>query len=196
MSKPSSAAPRPPLERRLGSLWQDRRVPWRTCGTAAAAMVAVLTLAGCSTLPTARPVDVPSSRAVLSDSESPDATRTGAIPVPHDRPASAPATARADAVELAVEATRLFCRPRLTRERWVGDLDRVLTLQAASVYATVDPARVQCSRVGQAARAGEGDGFTQLVTVPTDTWPYRVSLSRASLSAPWLVFRITPTGTR
>lgn len=194
MSKPSSATALPPLERSPGSLWRARRVRWSTRGAGAAAMVAVLTLAGCSTLPPAAPVDVPSSRAVVPESGSPGGAATNAVP--HDRQVSAAATARVDAVELAVEATRLFCRPRVSRARWLGDLGRVLTLQAAAVYATVDPARVGCSRVGQPARAGEGDGFTQLVTVTTNTSPCRVLLSRASLSAPWLVLRIIPAGTR
>lgn len=195
MSKPSSGSCRPRLERSPGSVWRPGRVPWRTRGAGAAAMAAVLTLAGCSALPSEGSAGVPWSRAVVSESQSPADKTTAAGPVPHDRQASATA-ARFDGVGLAVEATRLFCRPRVSRARWIADLDRVLTLEAASVYATVDPARVQCSRVGQPARAGEGDGFTEVVTVPTDTSPCRVSLSRASLSAPWLVFRITPTGPR
>lgn len=195
MIQPSSATPRPPLEHSPRSPWREGRLPRTIPRAVAAATVAVLILAGCSTLPSAHSAGAPSSRALVSESGSAGEATTSAVPVPHDRAASAAPT-RADGVGLAVEATRLFCRPRVSRARWIGDLDRVLTLEAAAVYATVDPARVQCSRVGQPAQAGEGDRFTQLVTVPTNTSPCRVFLSRTSLSAPWLVFRITPTGTR
>ncbi|MGT2427522.1 hypothetical protein [Amnibacterium kyonggiense] len=42
------------------------------------------------------------------------------------------------------------------------------------------------------AHPGEGDDFTQLVTVRTDAGLYRVTVTRASASERWLVFRIAP----
>jgi hypothetical protein len=84
---------------------------------------------------------------------------------------------------------RAFCRPQLTRPVWIADLDRYLTLAAASAYATVQPSRVACARVTAAPRPGEGDDFTRLVTVATDAGPYRVMVTRASASERWLVFR-------
>jgi len=89
-------------------------------------------------------------------------------------------------------AMRAFCRPRLTRPVWIADLDRYLTLAAASAYATVQPSRVACTRVTATAHQGEGDDFTQLVTVRTDAGLYRVTVTRASASGRWLVFRIAP----
>lgn len=95
-------------------------------------------------------------------------------------------------LQIAVEAMGRFCRPRLSAARWIAGLDPFLTLEASTVYASVDPARVQCSRVAPPAQLVEGDGFTQVATVQTDRSAYRVILSRSSLSDPWLVSHIAP----
>lgn len=181
------------LECRLASSWRPGRASLRrAAGTAAAAAAAALVLAGCSTGSEVQsgPVEVRSSG--LPSSYGAPAGSSAM----HDRQGSTTTSAQPDAVQVAVEAIRLFCRPRLRQTRWIADLDRVLTLEAASVYATVDPARVQCSRVELPARADEGDGYTQLVMVPTDGSMYRVTLSKSSLSQPWLVFRIAPAPAR
>jgi hypothetical protein len=181
------------LECRLATSWRPSRASLRrAAGTAAAAAAAALVLAGCST-----GFEVQSGPADMQSSALPFSYRAPAgSSALHDRQASTTTSAQPDAVQVAVEATRLFCRPRLRQTRWIADLDRVLTLDAASVYATVDPARVQCSRVELPARAVEGDGYTQLVMVPTDGSVYRVTLSKSSLSQPWLVFRISPAPPR
>lgn len=89
-----------------------------------------------------------------------------------------------------------FCRPNATGPEWIAGLDRYLTLSAASAYATVDPARVRCRDVVGAPQAKHGDGFSRLVTVMTDAGPYRVTVTRASLSDRWLVFHIAPASAR
>ncbi|MFD1722422.1 hypothetical protein [Amnibacterium endophyticum] len=123
--------------------------------------------------------------------ESPSGSSSGL----HDLEPTRSATA-GGVLQIALTAMSQFCRPRLSAARWIAGMDPFLTLEASSVYATVDPARVQCSHVTPPARLVEGDGFTQVVTVQTDRSPYRVTLSRSSLSEPWLVFRIAPSGTR
>lgn len=87
---------------------------------------------------------------------------------------------------------RSFCHPERTRQAWIAGLDPYLTLAAASAYSTVQPARVSCTRLTASARPGEGDEFTRLVTVPTDGGLYRVTVTRATVSERWLVFRIAP----
>jgi hypothetical protein len=87
---------------------------------------------------------------------------------------------------------RSFCHPERSQQAWIVSLDPYLTVTAASVYATVQPARVACTRVTAAAHPGEGDDFTRLVTVRTDAGPYRVTVTRASASERWRVFRIAP----
>lgn len=153
-----------------------------------AAAMLVLALAGCAPhLPEKSPIEPAAS--AQSRAEPP----TGSKHSPHDR--QTPATPEATApLNTAVAAAKRFCRPELSDSRWFADLSPLLTLEAASVYSTVNPARVQCSQVVLPARKEEGDGFTQVVTVRTDRSPYRVTLSRSSLSDPWLVFRITPAG--
>ena len=153
-----------------------------------AAAILLLALAGCAPhLPEKSPVEPAAS------------TQPSAMPSNgskhglHDRQTSATPAVIAT-LDTAVAAAKRFCRPELSKSRWFADLSPLLTLEAASVYATVNPARVQCSRVVLPARKDEGDGFTQVITVQTDRSPYRVVLSRSSLSDPWLVFRITPVG--
>jgi hypothetical protein len=87
---------------------------------------------------------------------------------------------------------RSFCHPERSPQAWLAGLDPYLTLAAASAYATVQPSRVTCTRVTATARLGEGDDFTQLVTVRTDAGIYRVTVTRASAAEGWLVFRIAP----
>ena len=148
----------------------------------------VLALAGCAPhLPEKSPVE-PSTSA-----QSRAVPSTGSKHGPHDRRTSSTPEAIAP-LNTAVAAAERFCRPALSESRWFADLSPLLTLEAGSVYATVDPARVQCLRVVLPAHKDEGDGFTQVITVRTDRSPYRVTLSRSSLSDPWLVFRITPAG--
>ena len=167
----------PTLARRAGLVFS---------GSAAALLLLVLT--GCAPhLPEKNPFD--------SSAASPSSAAPGTVldSGPHDFQGSA-TSAAADPLDLGLEAVRRFCRPLLPEAQWIAELYPLLTLEAASQYATVDPGRVQCSMVLTPARANEGDGFTRIVTVRTDRSSYRVVLSRSSLSAPWLVFRIALSG--
>ena len=156
-----------------------RRLRHVVSGSAATALV--LALSGCA-------VQQPPETGV-SIAETPRATATGS---PHDWSMPSATSPAEGTSALAAVAMRAFCRPQLTRPVWIADLDRYLTLAAASAYATVQPSRVVCTRVTAAAHAGEGDGFTQLVTVPTDAGLYRVTVTRESVAERWLVFRIAP----
>ena len=122
------------------------------------------------------------------------ASRSGsaaaATPPSDDAPTGA--TSSAQALAVAEHAAVRFCRPELNRQAWITDLDPLLTLAAANAYGTVQPSRVACTRVTATAHPGEGDDFTRLVTVPTDAGPYRITVTRASVSERWLVFRIAP----
>lgn len=159
----------------------------RTAAAGGAALL--LTLTGCSSTP-----DTGAASPRPAAEPTPSAT-----PVPHG---SAPEGAAPDGagqstragLAVAAHATGLFCRPTVSRSKWISDLDAELTLEAAAAYRTVDPARIPCRKVTGPAEAVTGDDYTQLVTVPTDAGRYRVTLSRSSPTASWLVFRITPEG--
>lgn len=175
---------------------QSRRLrsPQRTSVGLAVVLGAVMAsvLTGCGSSPqtdSGHTPDDPVSVPRHAKTPSPDSSVTG----PHDRE-STHKDLQDDAVEIALQAMGRFCRPQLSPADWISGLDPLLTLEAASAYATVNPARVRCTRTAPPARLLEGDGFTQVVAVPTDGSAYRVTLTRSSLSDPWLVSRITPAG--
>ena len=166
----------------------DVRIGRRGLQSAAAGLFLLLGVCGCAPLATARTGENGSRTAEPRPSISrviPDDT-----PAPHDQEKASSPSPSAGTNSLATAAMRSFCHPERSREAWIAGLDPYLTLAAASVYATVQPSRVACTRVTAAPRPGEGDGFTRLVTVPTDAGPYRVMVTRASASERWLVFRI------
>ena len=126
-----------------------------------------------------------------------DRSRSSATPsvvaVPHDAVPSATAgNDVAEAAHTAGAALRAFCQPRRSPSAWIAGLDPWLTMSAAAVYATVDPARVPCSRVTDAGHAAAGDAFTRVVVIPTDAGRYRVTVSRQSTTAPWLASQLVP----
>ena len=156
-----------------------RRLRHVVSGSAATALV--LALSGCA-------VQQPPETGVSVAATS----RVTSTESPHDWSTPSATSSSEGTSALATAAMRAFCRPQLTRPVWIAGLDPYLTLAAASAYATVQPSRVACTRVIATAHSGEGDGFTRLVTVPTDGGQYRVMVTRASASERWLVFRIAP----
>ena len=156
-----------------------RRLRHAVSGSAATALVLALT--GCAVQ------QPPETGVSIAETAQTTSTRS-----PHDWSMPSATSSSEGTSALAALAMRAFCRPQLTRPVWIADLDRYLTLAAASAYATVQPSRVACTRVIATAHSGEGDDFTQLVTVPTDAGLYRVTVTRALASERWLVFRIAP----
>ncbi len=166
----------------------DVRVGRRGLQSAAAGLFLLLGVCGCAPSATARAGENGSRTANASPSIStvvPDDT-----PAPHDQEKASSPSPSAGTNSLATAAMRSFCHPERSRQAWIAGLDPYLTLAAASAYATVQPSRVDCTRVIATAHSGEGDDFTQLVTVPTDAGLYHVTVTRASASERWLVFRI------
>lgn len=170
------------------------RVRRRELQSAAAGLVLVLGVCGCAPSATAHPSENTSRMTTGTSSTSP--LVPGDTAAPHDQELTSSPAPMAGTNALASAAMRSFCHPERSQQAWIASLDPYLTLTAASVYATVQPARVACTRVTAAAHTGEGDDFTQLVTVPTDAGHYRVTVTRASASARWLVFRIAPVTAR
>ena len=116
---------------------------------------------------------------------------------PTDAGASSDSSAVAASVGAAEQALTAYCRPHLTRARWLDALSPYLTQDAAAAYATVDPARVACSGRRGAGRVVEGDAaFTMRVAAGTDAGTYTVWLSRPGVGRPWLVDRFVPPGRR
>lgn len=111
---------------------------------------------------------------------------------PHDDIPTSSSTPSVQVTALAGRVVERFCRPTLSRQKWIAGLDPFLSLAGADAYSTVDPSRVACTRVTGSPRAGVGDEYTRVVTVPTDVGPYRVTVTREAVSDPWLVFRVAP----
>lgn len=180
----ATAGPAPTSSRR------DVRVRRRELQSAAAGLLLLLGVCGCAPSATAHAGENASRTAKTTSSAStvvPD--ETAAL---HDRELTLSPSPSAGTNALASAALRSFCHPERSQQAWIAGLDQYLTLAAASAYATVQPSRVACTRVTATVHPGEGDEFTQLVTVRTDAGLYRVTVTRASTSERWLVFRIAP----
>lgn len=166
------------------------RVRRRELQSAAASLVVLLGVCGCAPSATAHAGENASQTANTAPpavTAVPDETAA-----PHDQELTSSASATAGTDVLASAAMRSFCHPKRSQQAWIAGLDPYLTLAAAFAYATVQPARVACTLVTATTHPGQGDDFTQLVTVRTDAGLYRVTVTRASASERWLVFRIAP----
>lgn len=166
----------------------DVRVSRRGLQSAAAGLFLLMSVCGCAPSATAHAGENATRPANATPATS--TVNPGETTALHDQEMASSPSPSAGTNALATAAMRSFCHPERSRQAWIASLDPYLTFAAASVYATVQPSRVACTRVTAAARQGEGDGFTRLVTVPTDAGPYRVMVTRASASERWLVFRI------
>ena len=165
------------------------RVRRRELQSAAVGLLLLLGVCGCASA-TAHAGENPSRTANATSQAS--TVVPGETASPHDQELTSSAAPTAGTDVLASAAMRSFCHPERSQQAWIAGLDPYLTLAAASAYATVQPARVACTRVTATAHPGEGDDFTQLVTVRTDAGLYRVTVTRALASERWLVFRIAP----
>ena len=166
------------------------RVRRRALQSAAVGLLLLLGVCGCAASATAHAAENPSRTANATSRAS--TVVPGGTAAPHDQELKSSEAPTAGTDVLASAAMRSFCHPERPQQAWIAGLDPYLTLAAASAYATVQPSRVACTRVTATAHPGEGDGFTELVTVPTDAGLYRVTVTRASASERWLVFRIAP----
>ena len=166
------------------------RVRRRELQSSAVGLLLLVGVCGCAPSAIAHPGENPSRTANATSRASTVVPEETAAP--HDQELASSASATAETDVLASAAMRSFCHPERPQQAWIAGLDPYLTLAAASAYATVQPARVACTRVTATAHPGEGDDFTQLVTVRTDAGLYRVTVTRASASERWLVFRIAP----
>ena len=117
-------------------------------------------------------------------------TDSAATSAPADSEDAGTAEGRRGAAAVAVAAVAALCHPGRSAADWWSALEPFLTPAAAEAYRTVDPNRVPCTRVAGAAMPRSGDGFTQLVTVPTDAGGCVVSLQRAHQQDRWVADRI------
>ncbi len=175
---------------------------------AAAGVVVLLGVPGCSGSPTPAPTADATSSAPATDGVGapslPDLDRftpapTGAVdedtgqtvgsqPVP-----TWDAASRAGAIDAAKAALTAFARPRLDYDTWWAGLEPLLTPEAAQDYAYVDPANVPVTAVTGTGRVvGSTSAYVARVAFGTDVGTYTVVVSRADGAAPWLTSRITP----
>lgn len=168
---------------------QGLRVPRRELQSLSVGVLLLLSVCGCAPSATTHAGENAPSTATAPSRAT---TVVPETPAPHDQELTPSASATAGTAVLASAAMRSFCHPEWTQQAWLAGLDPYLTLAAASAYATVQPSRVTCTRVTAAALLEEGDDFTRLVTVQTDAGLYRVTVTRASATERWLVFRIAP----
>lgn len=129
----------------------------------------------------------PAPRGVIEE-DTGETTGPRAVPT-WDQPSR---TAAADAATTAMTA---FARPSLDYATWWGELEPLLSADAAQDYAYVDPANIPATQVtGPATLADETSAYVARVIVPTDVGDYVVVLSRSDGAAAWLVTRLTPPG--
>lgn len=152
--------------------------------SSAVAGVLLLSGTGCGSQPRETPASS-STAAAARPVGSATATRAPADGADEATPGS-----RRSAVQVATAAVRAFCHPERDAAAWFAALSPYLTADAQAAYSSVLPSRVPCSAVTGAATAGSGDGFTQLVTVPTDAGDCSVWVQRPRQSSPWRVARI------
>lgn len=171
---------------------------------ALAVVSATLVITGCSS----------STAASTSATPSQTEQQTESAPSPDEEGADAPAglvdddtgetitpqvvpewndESRASVIAAAESATHAFARPDLAYEDWWAGLQPLLTQQASSDYAYVDPANIPASEVtGSGTIVDESSAYVGTVEVPTDVGDYLVILNRKSAEAEWMVSRITP----
>ena len=175
-----------------------RATSWATAAAVvtAAATIAVL-LAGCAAAG-------PGTSGSPSVSRSPAVELDGANDAEEDLPTLPPpptwdAESREAAKKAGIRMMRDFARPRLSAQRWWGELEPLLSPAARTAYAGTDPASVPASAVtGPAVLLDDTDGpdaaspWLAHVEVQTDVGRYVVLLSRTGDGSPWLVERLTP----
>jgi len=103
---------------------------------------------------------------------------------------------RADAAARAAETMTAFAGTGgRNYDTWWAQLEPLLTQQARSDYAHVDPANVPATKVlpdPAPQVVEESSGFVAVVDVATDAGTYQVVLTRADSASPWLASRFTP----
>lgn len=158
------------------------------------ALVAALTLAGCSGgNDGAGPHIDPRS----SSTSGPTST-TSTPPVYDDgtpQPAPEASTEAQDtAVSAAAKIVRTYAQPDLTPAAWAQQMTPLLSQSGAIAYEGQDPTTIPARKVTGSGKVLTGATDVALtVRVPTDAGDYNVALSRKGDTAPWLADEIRPT---
>jgi hypothetical protein len=125
--------------------------------------------------------------------------RAGSTPLDEGLPTAPPPMPTWDqestqrATQVALDATRAYCRPTLDDEVWFEELAGFLTAAGQEAHYGTDPAEVACSEVAGTSMAGDSTtAYLATVAVITNAGPYEVLLSRVGAGEPWLVERISP----
>ncbi|MEE6289291.1 hypothetical protein V2J52_16680 [Georgenia sp. MJ173] len=100
---------------------------------------------------------------------------------------------RASAAAAGEAVMRAFARPDLDHDSWWAEIEPLLSSEAQSDYAYVDPANIPASQItAEPTVVEDSSPYIAHVKVPTDVGTYTVLLSRQDDNAPWLAERITP----
>ena len=164
------------------------------------ATTTVVMLSGCTQ---DRPSPKAASPASPSPLRLPDVQ--SAVPVPPDPSAGpvdaaivtpvpeAAASSQESALTAATAVLTAFARPELSYPVWIAGLYPRLTQAGAAAYEDTDPATIPVHQITGEGRVHAGStDLALIVLLPTDAGLYGVSLSRPSISAPWLADRIRP----
>lgn len=162
--------------------------------------MAALSVAGCSTSPSAGPQTnaTPSATTSATHTQTPHADDHAegeeqdhpSVPVPE-----AGVDSQMDAVTAATAAVTAFARPDLPEQQWWNELLPLLSQKGAVAYEGTLPSNIPVTAVtGTAAVMDASTDVATLVQVPTDAGDYIVTLVRGSTEEPWLAERIRPAG--
>lgn len=113
------------------------------------------------------------------------------IDIPQADPADEKSIAAA--VTVAEKLMTAFARPDVDETTWINGLYPYLTQAAGTAYAGTIPAKVPVNEVtGPGSVVDGATEYALLVTVPTNSGPYVVSLTRQAPTDAWLADRLTP----
>lgn len=161
------------------------------------AVVTVVTLSGCTqdrpsprAAVSASPLDLPTahSPSPIPDSSAGPVDAGVVTPVPEATGAS-----QESALAAARTVLTVFARPQLSYPVWIAGLYPLFTQSGAAAYEDTDPKTVPVQQITGEGRVLSGStDLALIVAVATDAGMYNISLSRPSISAPWLADRIRP----
>ncbi|MFD1824563.1 MULTISPECIES: hypothetical protein [Mumia] len=95
------------------------------------------------------------------------------------------------AKESAERVVLLWARPDLPLAQWVAELRPQLSPVAVSVLSFVDPSVLKPAKVDGESHVMAGSASRVVVAVPTTAGEYRVTMSRETKDAAWVVDRVS-----